>query len=204
MSIRELIERHHKAVEKYGADTVIRGYGHIAIFAILVLLASASLSRNNILEEVLDQSRAPISKEEAVLAGYAVWVQQGEEIEFRWRSDISEQGRKLAEMSGSLESVNARKLAQERLISALRTRISAQEEELKQLQDSLRKSEIIIEDKVKEMLDLRRDLAIPAPIEVDEDDEMLEPTLPNVESSEDPSPIKDDKKKSSWIRRLFR
>jgi hypothetical protein len=201
MSIRELISRHHEAIEKYGASTVILGYGHIAIFASLVLLSSASLSRNNILEEALDRTRAPISKEDAVLAGYAVWAQQGEELEFRWRSDMAGQGIKLAETSRALESANAYKLAQERLIDALRDRISVQGDELKELRDSLRKSEIIIEDKVKEILDLRRDLAVPAP--VDEDDEMLYPTLPDVKSSDDPAQGEDDKKNSSWIRRLF-
>jgi len=204
MSKDEVVAKHKEACSKYGAQPVIQAYGFTVVSILLLLMTAASLSRNNILEKVQERDLAPISKEDAVLAGYAKWIQTGDDIELRWKTDISGQTIRLAETDRALETARADIAVRDKMVDALRDKIQNQDDELEYIRNSLRKAHIALDDKEREILDLRRAITTAAPmITVPTEDEALEATPADVTPDNVPAAEEVSEEDSSWLRRLF-
>ena len=213
MSTKDVRDKHNKLVSTYGIVPVFTMYFTAWCSIMLLILASASLSRNNILEKGLDKSHASITKQQAVDAGYAEWLQRGDEVEFRWRDDIADLSKTLSNKSDLLSDAGKRVDSLSNGVKALRDEVSERSEEIADLRDKLRASEDTVKNKEEQIRGLLSELSsevkdedIPEPFGDDtarSPGRPVELELPSVVVDQKTTDEPEEVEKRSWLDRLF-
>ena len=216
MSSKDVRDKHNNLVKTHGAVPVFTMYFTAWCSIMLLTLASASLSRNNILEKGLGKSHASITKQQAVDAGYAAWLQSGDEVEFRWRDDIADLSKTLSNKSDLLSDAEKRVDSLSNGVKALRDEASERSEEIADLRDKLRASEDKVKKKEEQIrgllseLSVEADKEVPSPNQPFEDDTARDPDhpvekleLPIIDVKQGVAPEPEEPEKRSWLDRLF-